>query len=115
MKQHIYEVVLDGDIIEVGPDTPIRKDIWDELDELRERVRELEAHHPKMTPLDRESCCFMQLREFVKACKSGEFIDYDGCGVYATEDMVTDITVLPSEIMAGKIRDDYSYVAWYNK
>jgi hypothetical protein len=56
----------------------------------------------KMEPLS-DFGDHMFLDEFIEDCKCGGFIDYDGFGYYATADQETDIEVVPSEIMEGKI------------
>lgn len=72
---------------------------------------------PKLNPqneLDKE--CLMSFKEFEKWCKVGPiFTDYDGSGVYATKDKVSDIYIIPSDIISGIFRKDFDYVCWYNK
>jgi hypothetical protein len=53
--------------------------------------------------------------EFVKMCKDGWLIDYDGCGNYATEDKILDIIIYPSDIIDKTYRKDFDYVIWFNK
>jgi hypothetical protein len=57
----------------------------------------------------------MSLDEFIGHCKSGGFIDYDGYGNYCTEDKMTDITILPSDIKAGMYRNDFEKIIWFNR
>jgi hypothetical protein len=57
----------------------------------------------------------MTLDDFIDACQDGVFIDYDGCGNYATADQVTNILVHPSNITEGNIDRRWSHVVWYNK
>jgi len=58
----------------------------------------------------------MPLKEFVKYCKIGPmFTDYDGIGYYATETQTSDISINPSDVVAGKYRKDFTHVIWYNK
>lgn len=57
----------------------------------------------------------MTLEEFVEACKTGAFINYDGFGNYATKDTCSDIQIYPSDITAGKYRSDFTHVIWFNR
>lgn len=57
----------------------------------------------------------MTLKEFINAANDGWFIDYDGSGNYATKDKESDITIIPSDIIAGVYREDFTHVVWYNK
>lgn len=57
----------------------------------------------------------MTIKEFIGACKAGGFIDSDGFGNYATKDEESDISIYPSDVMKGKIREDFTHVHWYNK
>lgn len=67
-----------------------------------------------MSDLDKK--CHMKFKEFEKYCKIGPmFSDYDGSGVYATKDKVSDIGIRPSDIVSGVYRKDFDYVCWYNK
>jgi hypothetical protein len=57
----------------------------------------------------------MTLQEFIDACKSGCFIDYDGHGYYATATEMSDVLAQPSAIVHGQIRTDFTHVMWFNK
>lgn len=54
----------------------------------------------------------MTMAEFIDCCKSGGLIDYDGFGEYATETMVSNIRVRPSDYSKGKL---ITHVLWYNR
>jgi hypothetical protein len=69
--------------------------------------------YSKYSKLDKS--CKMPIEEFIRDCESGGFIDNDGSGVYADDNGVTNIGVLPSDIMSGQYRTDFPYVCWYNK
>lgn len=87
----------------------------EETKELDELSRQLRNHQePKMKEISNNGD-HMTLEEFIECCKSGGFIDYDGSGNYATEDKQSDITILPSDIMAGEYRNDFTHVVWYNR
>lgn len=57
----------------------------------------------------------MSLKEFIDCCNSGRFIDYDGSGNYARGNEMSDITIYPSDVKAGKIRKDFDKVVWFNR
>lgn len=62
----------------------------------------------------------MTLEEFVGCCECGGFINYDGFGVFATEDEMSDIQVVPTDITVEKIHENgkfskFTHVVWYNR
>lgn len=57
----------------------------------------------------------MLIADFVAACRSGTFIDYDGYGYYATQTQESDKLIRPSEVMKGHIDWSFSHVMWYNR
>lgn len=58
----------------------------------------------------------MTFKEFKDCVESGGFMDYDGDGVYMTdENTMTDIPAVPSHIKNGFGRTDMPYVMWYNR
>jgi hypothetical protein len=57
----------------------------------------------------------MTIVSFIDNCKAGGFIDYDGSGNYATDKEMSDISVYPSDIKAGKYRKDFTHIVWFNK
>lgn len=58
----------------------------------------------------------MKFEDFEEACRNGWFIDYDGSGVYATEDKISDIAIYASDFTEhNNIRADFSHVMWYNR
>jgi len=57
----------------------------------------------------------MTTEEFVDSVKSGLFIDYDGMGKYATDKYMTELNVIPSDVNAGLINNNYTHVVWFNK
>jgi hypothetical protein len=56
----------------------------------------------------------MTLKKFVDSCLGGGFCNSDGFGNYATKEMMSDVEVYPSDIIAGVYRDDFDYVVWLN-
>ena len=56
--------------------------------------------------------CKMTLDEFIEDVELGCFTDYDGYGVYATEEGYTDIYVHPSD---KHFKTEYPYICWFNK
>lgn len=57
----------------------------------------------------------MSLKDFIENVECGGFIDYDGSGNYVRDGKESNITINPSDIRYGAIRDDFDSVAWYNK
>ncbi len=57
----------------------------------------------------------MTLEDFKECCMDGSFIDYDGSGNYATETQQSNIDIHPSDVLAGKIRTDFTHVMWFNR
>jgi hypothetical protein len=53
---------------------------------------------PKLKPLPSYGD-LIPIKEFIKACKDGSFIDYDGSGCYATDSKMLDVDTCPSEIL----------------
>jgi len=60
-------------------------------------------------------CDLSTVKEFVKYCKSGSFIDSDGFGNYALKNKVSDKEVKPSDVVSGNIDFDFTHVVWFNK
>jgi len=57
----------------------------------------------------------MPIQDFIDCVNHGGFIDYDGFGYYATSTQESDITIIPSDVKAQMIRNDFQYVVWYNR
>ena len=55
------------------------------------------------------------LIDFICRCGYGLFTNYDGHGYYSDGKKMTNIRVLPSDIMNGKINSSYEFVIWFNK
>lgn len=56
-----------------------------------------------------------QLEEFIEACKCNAFIDEDGYGYYSDGILMSDIIIVPSDIVHGTIDYDFSHVIWFNR
>ena len=56
----------------------------------------------------------MNLIEFVEICNVGGFIDYDGSGNYVKDDMMSDISIYPSDVLSG-LRTDFDEIIWFNR
>ena len=59
--------------------------------------------------------CKMNLKDFVKDVKDEVFRDWDGYGVYATEEGYTDIIIHPSDVLRNRYKKEYPYICWFNK
>lgn len=57
----------------------------------------------------------MTIDEFVNDCREGYFMDYDGWGHYGTEEMESDLSIYPSDVIDENYRKDFTHVYWYNK
>ena len=58
----------------------------------------------------------MTLEEFIDLCKCDALIDYDGHGYYAeSQEIITDVLCIPSDILNGDIKNEYQYMIWFNK
>lgn len=57
----------------------------------------------------------MSLQSFIDTVNDGFFIDYDGSGNYCIDGKMTDISVYPSDVKAGKIRREFDKVVWFNR
>ena len=57
------------------------------------------------------------LKEFMENVKEGNFVDYDGHGVFATEDEKSSIYFTPSELKKKTIKIPAwaTHVVWYNE
>lgn len=57
----------------------------------------------------------MTMKEFVKSCLCGSFIDYDGTGYYATATKISDREVRPSDVTRKCVDMQYTHVMWFNR
>lgn len=55
------------------------------------------------------------LERFIDLVKNGGFIDDDGFGYYATDEVKSDITIYPSDIMENIYRKDFTHIIWFNR
>lgn len=85
------------------------------INSIRQEINLLKE--PELHYLKDDEITFQRLTldEFKKMCKEGDIIDDDGYGKYASEKAVSNIEIYPSDILANKVRTDFSHIAWYNK
>lgn len=57
----------------------------------------------------------LSLKDFSKKAHNGTVTDFDGTGYYATAEGVSDIEVIPSDILENLYRTDFPYVQWIRK
>jgi hypothetical protein len=57
----------------------------------------------------------MTMEYFKSCCEFGLFIDYDGFGEYATEDLVSNKKIRPSDLKTGRLLCGFTHVVWYNR
>lgn len=86
---------------------------WGKVNKLRREKRML------MTPeLQRDIPDYgdvMTLEDFVAAVKDGWFIDYDGSGEYVKGGKMSGISIYPSDVQNGAVRDDFDTIIWFNR
>ena len=88
-----------------------------EIKKLGELSREKRMMMPyKMEEIPNPNHCdVMSLKDFIACVKAGVFIDYDGYGNYAKDNMMSNITILPSDVKHKSIRKDFDTVVWFNR
>ena len=57
----------------------------------------------------------MKLSHFIDCVKSGGFIDYDGSGNYVKNGKMSDISIYPSDVKNGAVREDFDEIIWFNR
>jgi hypothetical protein len=57
----------------------------------------------------------MSIDEFIEEVNSGNFIDYDGFGLYVKDDKESDISIHPSDVKHGMVRKDFNKIIWFNR
>lgn len=55
------------------------------------------------------------IEKFLELCKSGQIIDDDGFGYYATDNGKSNIIACPSDFEDDEYRKDFTHVIWFNK
>lgn len=88
------------------------QNVVSECAELSREIRVLENYELEPFP---EYGTLMSLEEFIAYCKTGFLVNYDGTGKYATEDKMSNIYILPSDVVSGTYRKDFSHVIWFNR
>lgn len=85
------------------------------INSIRQEINLLKE--PELHYLKDDEITFQRLTldDFKKMCKDGDITDDDGYGKYASEKAVSNIEIYPSDILANKVRTDFSHIAWYNK
>lgn len=69
---------------------------------------------PEFKPIEIKSKIY-SIEEFITLCKTEFIIDYDGYGYYVKDNLMSNIDVLPSDIINNNIRPDFKSVIWYKK
>lgn len=57
----------------------------------------------------------MTIEAWIGYVKDGCFTDYDGSGVYAFKDKISDKGIRPSDVKKGKIDKTFTHIVWFNK
>ena len=55
------------------------------------------------------------IENFKDMAKRKLVVDEDGYGYYATENAKSNITILPSDVLEGLIREDFTHVIWFGR
>lgn len=55
------------------------------------------------------------IEQFQNMVKNKVLTDDDGFGYYATETGVSDIEIIPSDVLEDIYRKDFPYIIWHNK
>lgn len=88
-----------------------------EVNELRQLSFEIRKTQPiKWSDYDGVGS-LMTIDEWLSHVDFGGFIDYDGFGYYATEDKVSNISVVPSHAKRNVMVTDrgFTHIVWYNR
>lgn len=56
----------------------------------------------------------LTMKDWKSSVMTGEFIDYDGYGYYATEDKESHLVVRPSDLSKGRVDERWTHVMWFN-
>ena len=85
------------------------------LKELIEEAREfLRINFFELSPIP-EYGDLMPKEEWIANCEAGGFIDYDGYGYLATEHSMSNIVIVPSDLLDQEISDWWTHVVWFNR
>jgi len=57
----------------------------------------------------------MTLEHFIECVDCGGFIDYDGSGTYIKDEMMTSISIYPSDVKHKAIRKEFKEIIWFNR
>lgn len=104
-------------------ETSYRKDqICEVLELLRKEIASFwEQRTSKLPsdiePIDPEFGHLMPIADWLQACQTGCFIDYDGSGCLATSTHKSDVVISPSDVTLFQLSMPSwaTHVVWYNK
>ncbi len=83
-----------------------------EIEQINSKLRLIVE--PQFRPIEIKSKIY-SIDEFITLCESEFIIDYDGYGYYVKDNLISNIEVLPSDIINGNIRQDLKSVIWYKR
>ena len=89
--------------------------VKEELDELSELSREKRMIMPYEMEEIPDYGDVMSLKDFIECVKNGSFIDYDGFGHYAKDNMMSNVAIIPSDVEHKAIRKDFDTLVWFNR
>lgn len=120
---------IDLELEELDKIIELKESVWDNSKPWEEYDEYLRPENRKISELGRERRMIMpyeldelptygdvmSLEDFIEYAKNGMFIDYDGSGDYVKNGKRTNISIYPSDVMAGMIRKDFDTIIWFNR
>lgn len=95
------------------------QEAWNATEDLRYKLWEISSEMRLLKKPEFESIPeygdHITLENFIYYCKNYTITSNDGCGYYATETEMTDISISPNDILRNKYRKDFTHVIWFNK
>lgn len=89
------------------------KDVWNEAEKVSQEIRLIRPY--SLSALSEKNGHIFVLSDFIRMCRDRSFIDYDGHGRYVKYQQISDIMIYPSDVIAGKVRNDFTHIMWFNR
>ena len=83
-----------------------------ELNKIERKIRLIRPYELSELPKYGD---LMPLEDFISCVKMGGFIDYDGFGNYVKDGMISDIEIIPSDVLNNSVRTDFNEIIWFNR
>lgn len=88
-------------------------DVVEELYFIDKEIRKIQE--PIMTYGKEWQGSTIVFEKFIELVSSGELMDDDGIGYYATDSAKSDISIIPSDVIENIYRTDFTHIIWFNK